>query len=300
MDTLRSFLVGVDFTSGACAALRHAVRLAQESGGATVRALHVINTHVVVDLQHALSPLQKNIQQSLEAEARREWLKCEPDIPGKDTIELMVRVGNPAVSILDEVEAIPTDMLVLGLHRERGAESGAGTVAGACVRKARSRVLLVQPGMSGAFRRVMACVDFSDVSRRVVLEAARVARAEGAVLDIVHVFEPPWKQLHYFAPMPENSPEFQAGYRALIVSKLRELCEPLKPDLAGVAHTFKIDEHHSSGRGIVEYAQTNDVDLIVLGTYGRSGLRQMVLGSTAERLLRQTPCSMLTVRPNVD
>jgi universal stress protein E len=300
MDKLRSILVGADFTTGSQAALQQATHLARASGGgggAIVRAIHVINTHVVIDLQHALSPMQKNIQASLETEAKREWLKFAHDLPGKDSVNFVVRVGNPTSSILDEVEASAADLLVLGIHKEDGSESGAGTVAGACVRKAKCRVLLVRPEQSGPFKRVVACLDFSDVSRRAVLEAARLARLEGASLDIVHVFEPPWRQLHYFAPMSENSPEFQAGYRAEVVSKMRNLCEPMKAELAGVTHAFKLEEHHSAGRGIIEYATNNPVDLIVLGTQGRSNLRDVLLGSTAERLLRQTPCSILTVRP---
>lgn len=300
MDRLRSFMVGVDFTPGSAAALRHAIRLSRADGAqAPIRAVHVINTHVVVDLQHALSPLQKNIQRSLEEEAKREWLKFESGVPGKDGVEFVVRVGNPGVSLVDEVAASPADMLVLGLHREPGAESGAGTVAGACVRAAKTRVLLVRPEQTGAFQRVVACVDFSEASAQVVAEAARVARADNAQLDVVHVFEPPWRQLHYFAPMPENSPEFQAGFRAELVEKLRGFCEPLKAALQGLKVQYKLDEHHSAGRGIVEYAVNNQADLVVLGTHGRTGLREFVLGGTAERLLRQTPCSMLTVRPGL-
>jgi nucleotide-binding universal stress UspA family protein len=96
--------------------------------------------------------------------------------------------------------------------------------------------------------------------------------------------------------MPENSPEFQAGFRATLVSKLREYCEPLKAQLEGVPHQFKLDEHHSAGRGVIEYVTNNPADLIVIGAKGRSNLRDMLLGSTAERVLRLTPCSMLTVR----
>lgn len=302
MEQRRSILVGVDFTPGSAAALRHAVRLAKESGaaigpgGVSIRAMHVINTYVVVDLERALSPMQKNIQASLEAEARREWLKFDPALPDKELIELVIRVGNPAAALVEEATASRADLLALGIHRAPGAESGVGTVAGMCVRKSTCPVLLVRPEQPTPFRRVMACVDMSGVSRRVVLDAARLARVENAALDIVHVFEPPWRQLHYFAPMPENSPEFQAGYRALMTSKLREFFEPLKAQLEGLTCQFKLEEHRSAGRGIIEYAVKNDVDIIVLGTHGRNGLKEVLLGSTAERLLKQTPCSMMTIR----
>jgi nucleotide-binding universal stress UspA family protein len=299
MDNLRTVLVGVDFTPGSAAALHHALRLARANAGAPARvvAVHVINTHVVIGLQHALSPMQKDIQRCLDEEARRQWMMFAPDATGKDAVELVVRVGNPAVTLVDEAAHAGADLVVLGLHREAGAESGAGTVAGACVRGAKGRVLLVRADRAGPYQRVVAGVDFTPASAGVVVEAARVARADGAPLDIVHVFEPPWRQLHYFVPMPENTPEFQAGYRSEMTAKLREFCEPLKGELAGITHRFQLDEHQSAGRGLVEYATKNGADLVVLGTRERSGLKELVLGSTAERLLRQTPCSMMTVRP---
>lgn len=294
MDSLRTVLVGVDFTPGSAAALGHALRLA---GNARVIAVHVINTHVVIQLQHALSPMQKDIQRCLEEEARRQWMMFAPDVPGREKAEFVVRVGNPGVALVDEAEALDADLLALGLHREPDAPSGAGTVAGACVRRSRARVLLVRPDHPGTFTRVVAAVDFTPASARVVTEAARIARAESAPLDIVHVFEAPWRQLHYFAPMPQNSPEFQAGYRAEVSEKLHAFCHPLAAELEGITHRFRLDENRSAGRGIIEYVTNNSADLIVLGTHEREGIRDLILGSTAERVLRDAPCSMLTVRP---
>jgi nucleotide-binding universal stress UspA family protein len=48
---------------------------------------------------------------------------------------------------------------------------------------------------------------------------------------------------------------------------------------------------------IVRYARTGDIDLIVIGTHGRSGLAHVLLGSTAERVVRKAPCPVLSVRP---
>lgn len=48
---------------------------------------------------------------------------------------------------------------------------------------------------------------------------------------------------------------------------------------------------------IVRYAKSSDVDLIVIGTHGRSGLAHVLLGSTAERVVRKAPCPVLSVRP---
>ncbi|HUQ68179.1 MAG TPA: universal stress protein, partial [Planctomycetaceae bacterium] len=48
---------------------------------------------------------------------------------------------------------------------------------------------------------------------------------------------------------------------------------------------------------IVKYAAEQDVDVIVVGTHGRSGLTHLLLGSTAEKVVRKAPCPVLTVHP---
>ena len=60
-------------------------------------------------------------------------------------------------------------------------------------------------------------------------------------------------------------------------------------------HTH-LHEHQSYGCGIVEFATSHDAALIVFGALGTSNLRDMLLGSTAERVFRETPCSVLAIR----
>ncbi len=53
--------------------------------------------------------------------------------------------------------------------------------------------------------------------------------------------------------------------------------------------------------GIVNYAREHDIDLVVISTHGRTGLRHVLLGSVAERIVREAPCPVLTVRdPRAD
>jgi nucleotide-binding universal stress UspA family protein len=48
---------------------------------------------------------------------------------------------------------------------------------------------------------------------------------------------------------------------------------------------------------VIRYARENEIDLIVIGTHGRSGLVHVLMGSVAERIVRKAPCPVLTVRP---
>jgi nucleotide-binding universal stress UspA family protein len=60
-----------------------------------------------------------------------------------------------------------------------------------------------------------------------------------------------------------------------------------------------VTQAKTHGHGIAEYCRSVDADLVVLGNRGRTTLKYILLGSTAERLLKEIPCSMLVVRPPV-
>lgn len=68
---------------------------------------------------------------------------------------------------------------------------------------------------------------------------------------------------------------------------------------AGVEVVTAIDDG-TPYRGILEYAEKQDVDLLVMGTHGRTGLDRYLLGSTTERVVRRSPVPVLTVRHDED
>ena len=129
--------------------------------------------------------------------------------------------------------------------------SGAGMLATKCMRKAPTKVMLVQGHQPQPFRTVLARVDFS-----------------------------------------EASPEFQRHYRLLMKQRLKEYVG----DTAGLDTRFTVFDAPRHGCGIAEYARHVQADLVVLGTKGRTTVGYVLLGSTVERLLRDLPCSVLTVR----
>ena len=67
-------------------------------------------------------------------------------------------------------------------------------------------------------------------------------------------------------------------------------------DAAGVKSSSEVLESHTPWRGIVEYAQAQGVDLIIMGSHGRSGLEKLVLGSTTQRVLSHVKIPVLVVR----
>lgn len=121
-------------------------------------------------------------------------------------------------------------------------------------------------------REILVASDFSETSE----EAVRVAHAYARALDgRLHVFHVTW-------------PEEQ-GLTVLFA----RLIEALGTSVPVVVASHGGD----AAEEIVRYAQQHAIDLIVLGTHGRTGFTRALLGSVAERVVRTAPCPVLTVPP---
>lgn len=78
---------------------------------------------------------------------------------------------------------------------------------------------------------------------------------------------------------------------------MEQLTESSSPTIPDIAHSHEVRISRLTGRTIVEFADENDIDLIVLSTHGRTGLRRLLIGSVAEYVVRNASCAVLTVKP---
>jgi nucleotide-binding universal stress UspA family protein len=116
--------------------------------------------------------------------------------------------------------------------------------------------------------------DFSSYSNQAYLHAVALAEAHHASLTIVYVNTP--------------GQEADAGYWRDLLEQIR----PANPHIP-VRHVFL--EGDPAGE-IVRYARDAGVDRIVMGTHGRTGTERLLMGSVAEKVLRDAPCSVLVVK----
>lgn len=295
MKGLDSIVVGVDFTPCSAVALRQALRIAAWSH-ATVHIAHVIDTVVVIELEEALSPMQEQIRDGLATNAETAWRKFASDIPGADSLPIEISINNRVAGILGRVLAARADLLVLGAFGDRPPDVGLGTLASACVRSSSTTDVLLARDTAAPdlpFRRIVAAVDFSDASLQALERAACFAAHDGAELHILHVFQAPWHRLGHGPP----SPEIVARCQEELGIRLKDFCRPvLDRDAAPDWHSVVVD-HSGPRSGIVDYATEVGADLIALGTHGRANVRDMLLGSTAEKVLAESACSILAVKP---
>ncbi len=142
--------------------------------------------------------------------------------------------------------------------------------------------------------RIMAATDFSVCSDHALRYACEFAEAFGAELHLVSVIEPPAVAYSEFGigyvGLDKLSDDFKLGAEA----KLNTLPSPEWQAKLSVVRKAVLG---SAFVELVQYAKKQDIDLIVMGTHGRGAVAHMLMGSTAEKVVRKAPCPVLTVRP---
>jgi universal stress protein E len=303
MNPLKTILVAVDFSTGSRAALEQAARIARLQG-ARLHVLHVVNSAAVATLADTReSGYEKQAATAAEGAraALTAWLS-HSEIPA-DT-EATIAVGNPLHEILTHVRSLKADLLVAGIAGTGNTPAGAGSVSAKLARKSPSRVLLVRSGHNHAFRKVVACVDYSETSREVVAAARRIALKDSASIDFLHVWQEPLIASPYsdtLVGIGHPTVVFTPAERQNYIDGLRtELHEFVKDASQGIQAAEVLQEAINYGNGIAAHAEDIKADLIIVGGKGRTNLRYVLLGSTAERLLTRLPCSVLVVKPALE
>jgi nucleotide-binding universal stress UspA family protein len=144
-----------------------------------------------------------------------------------------------------------------------------------------------------SIKSVLVPTDFSEASETALSYGKAMAEAFGASLHLVHVMEDllahAWAAEVYVASAPNLREEIERESRLRLETMLPEPeRERLQARVALLSGSPFIE--------IIRYAKANDIDLIVMGTHGRGPIAHMLLGSVAEKVVRKSPCPVLTVR----
>jgi|SRR5262245_4506396 len=142
------------------------------------------------------------------------------------------------------------------------------------------------------FKKLLVATDFSEPSVAARRVAVELARRLGAELEIVHVEEPLPAYAFSEGPLPDL-PQLQEEVRIWAERELEQQAK--EAQAAGVSVTTAV-LLGTPANTIVETARTDGADLIVVGSHGRTGLERVLLGSVAERIVRNAACPVLTVR----
>jgi nucleotide-binding universal stress UspA family protein len=144
---------------------------------------------------------------------------------------------------------------------------------------------------SASFRHILVATDFSEPSRRALCDALVLAAENNAQLSVIHVLQPDFR----FAAL-ENPPELDLE-RIAAEKEIKRLVDDLGPKQQIDTTLVK---HGPVAAQVAAVIEEKGIDLLVIGTRGRGGLKKLALGSVAEELLRVASCPVMTIGPKAD
>jgi nucleotide-binding universal stress UspA family protein len=268
---VEKLLVCTDGSVESRAALAEALSLARRCGS----RVYLLQVVAIIPEFEATAP-DLMVQVTQEARALLEEVRDEAAQMGVTLEVRVVRHVSVFSAILQEAEEIRPDMIVMGRHGRTGIERLLlGSVAARVIGHSPFDVLIVPAGAMIGFGRILAASDGSPFSQAAFAAALALARRHESKLFAVAVAQ-------------------EEGE----ISRSQEIIKQLLAEArqAGVPVQGSVPQGQPADDGIIQAAIKNEVDLIVLGSHGRTGLKRLLLGSVAERVVGHSPCPVLVVK----
>ncbi len=213
-------------------------------------------------------------------------------------VSTVVRFGEAWEELSREAAEGKHDLVLVGTHvRSAVARALFGSTSRKLIRMCPVPVWIAKPGEIRDVREIAVATDFSDAAFAAVREAVGVAQALQAKLFVVHALEFPFESYMRTAGVTDN--EMQKAREQLHAEARQQLeAQLMQTDARALPYGFKMEVVEGNPETVVpEYVVKNEVDLLIIGTVGRTGLSGVLLGNTAERMLVNLHSSLLAIKP---
>lgn len=246
-----------------------------------------------ITLVHVLpSDIKNEKTQLFLTEAAKNMLKVIKERIGNEGIEIeepIMEFGSPYDKIVKTAVAVKANIILVGSgEKAKTVPFKLGTTAKRIIQKSDKPVWVVKNDHPIKVKKILCPVDFSQTSKRALQNAITMARRFKAALTILTVYE---SQSSSFLPFKDE----------LVMEKIRvEYTENLSNflkafNLTDLDCTQEIHEGDPAKEILLEISK-NKPDLLVMGTTGKSGLSKIIIGSVTEKVIREVPCSFMTLK----
>ncbi|MFN9717080.1 MAG: universal stress protein [Planctomycetota bacterium] len=203
-----------------------------------------------------------------------------------------VHVGRSWLKLLQDVLKERHDLVVIGTRHEGMVDRVIyGSTALKLLRQCPCPVWVARPSGGRPLSSVLVAHDLGPVGRKSLRMGVALAKSENLQLHVVHGIE----------QLPIGDPTGFGLHMPEADLLHRQARERIQLDLEGTGLARSPEIRIMSGRpesSIVSLVNEKSIDLVVTGTMSRSGIRNMIIGNTAERLIRRLQCSLLVVKPD--
>ena len=306
MKRFKNILTLYDRTAGAETALGRAAALAT-ANRARLTVLEVIEK-MPKDVMSLLSFQVGNgagVERDFLAERRSDLERLTGSIRHNGLeVETSVLRGRPFLEVIRAVIRDRYDLVIMTTDHWGGVRSAPfGSTSMHLMRKCPCPVWVMQSGAGRRFERVLAAVDPDPAEEsprsldlKIMQLASSLARTEGCHLDVLHAWD-------FSGPDLDTSrSEISEEIMAKLVERNRTAHQAAigrlldATDLADVTYDVHLPKGDPAG-AIPAWVRAQHIDLIVMGTVARTGIAGFFIGETAEDVLHQVDCSVLTVKP---
>ncbi|WP_302080651.1 universal stress protein [Salinibaculum rarum] len=289
--TIDSILVPTDGSAAADRATEHTLSLAA-TFDADVHALSV------VDLQQAAGPFSAGGLDATFVERLREQANEDVELIADqwaqpERFHGTVEEGRPSTTILEYIDEHDIDIVAMGTHGRSGLRRFVlGSVTEHVLRESPVPVLATHatdepPALP--YQNVLVPTDGSDCATAAVEYALSVAAESGATLHALNVVDESIVVGSPGATLPSN---YLDSIETMGEEAIGELADKARDRAVAVETAV---ERGKPAAGIEAYTDDVDIDLVVMGTHGRSGVERFLLGSTTEEVIRTGTCPVLAV-----
>jgi nucleotide-binding universal stress UspA family protein len=278
---LGGIVVATDFSAHARAAVDRATRL-PFGPGSRIDLLHVGAEEQRVDATRLLDEARGEVARTL-ATSRE---------VGVDLVASFAD-GPPFLAIADHAHHARAELVVLGRHGERRFRDALiGSTAERVIRHGSVSVLVVAGSPEAPYRRPLVAVDMSASSRLALELAVRICDPDLAKIDVIHVVSLP-NRLH--VSETQLVPALERRLDELKRDRRAEVAAFLATVDLGVR--WNIEVASGDPRAVIlGEVKARGIDVVALGTKGRTGIPRVLVGSVAEAVVRAAPCDVLVAR----
>ncbi|NKB67536.1 MAG: hypothetical protein GKR89_10775 [Candidatus Latescibacteria bacterium] len=273
MKLLDKILLPTDFSPASQDAVQTGVLLAR-TFNAEIDLLYILEEDWVH--AHSLEKMQEIYGQRLQ--------QLRQDLEGRGIRvgETVVETGTPFERIIERADERDVNLILMGAkgHTQDDAHP-LGTTATRVMRKALKPVWAVQREAAAQIGGIVCAVDFSAPSHRALENAVHLARDLEAELTVLHVLQ-----------AAGSAPE-QEAYRAEQTAQFDRFLDDV--DFYNVQWKREIRRGNAAPE-ILAFLKENPADLLIMGSIGRTGLARVLMGSVAEKVVREMPCSVVTLK----
>ena len=305
MKRFNKILFVADDSTGELAALKKTIALAKTIK-ARVMVMDVVEmaeTFAISDVAMDMIRLQRELLKARKEDLEKLVKKAMPR-SSKTSIPVIVRQGKDYIKVIQEVKAKGIDLVVKASGRPHLTGMLFSTLDMNLVRKCPIPVLIMKPRKKISHSRILASVDLrlkdktpKNMDRTIMELASEMAQIEKGELHVLHSWDVAMEK------RLRHRPEVHAYYKSMdaIMKDMRNIEKAHLEELAEEYSLTDAETHLIKGHPadvIPKFVKNNRIDLVVMGTVGRSGIKGFFMGNTAEKILNNINCSVLAIKPH--